>query len=211
MTWRDLGRWWPANGGFADSCLATAAHWGNSMNWRARSALISCLVAWRRLPLRPCQRRGVSDAPDQARHSLCGGRADRYFWPAGGRISRQGSQASGVRREQGRCARRHCRRNGGACRARWLHAVRPSGSVIVLNPLLYKKLSYDPAKDFRMLALVTEVPVVLGVHPSVPAKTVAEFVAYAKQNPASSISALPEPEALPILPPRCSSRWPASR
>src|SRR5450759_4485218 len=28
-----------------------------------------------------------------------------------------------------------------------------SGSVIVLNPLLYKKLSYDPVKDFRMLAL----------------------------------------------------------
>jgi tripartite-type tricarboxylate transporter receptor subunit TctC len=58
-----------------------------------------------------------------------------------------------------------------------------SGSVIVLNPLLYKKLSYDPVKDFRMLALVTEVPVLLCVHPSVPAKTVAEFVAYARQNP----------------------------
>jgi tripartite-type tricarboxylate transporter receptor subunit TctC len=58
-----------------------------------------------------------------------------------------------------------------------------SGSVIILNPLLYKKLSYDPAKDLRMLALVTEVPVVLCVHPSVPAKTVGEFVAYAKQNP----------------------------
>jgi tripartite-type tricarboxylate transporter receptor subunit TctC len=58
-----------------------------------------------------------------------------------------------------------------------------SGSVLILNPLLYKKLSYDPAKDFRMLALVTEVPVVLCVHPSVPARTMAEFVAYAKQNP----------------------------
>ena len=58
-----------------------------------------------------------------------------------------------------------------------------SGSVIILNPLLYKKLSYDPAKELRMLALVTEVPVVLCVHPSVPAKTLAEFVAYANQNP----------------------------
>ena len=58
-----------------------------------------------------------------------------------------------------------------------------SGSVLMLNPLLYKKLSYDPPKDFRMLALVTEVPLVLCVNPSVPAKTVAEFVAYAKQNP----------------------------
>jgi tripartite-type tricarboxylate transporter receptor subunit TctC len=58
-----------------------------------------------------------------------------------------------------------------------------SGSVIILNPLLYKKLSYDPARDLRMLALVTEVPVVLCVNPSVPAKTIAEFVAYAKASP----------------------------
>jgi tripartite-type tricarboxylate transporter receptor subunit TctC len=58
-----------------------------------------------------------------------------------------------------------------------------SGSVIILNPLLYKKLSYDPAKDLRMLALVTEVPVVLCVNPSVPVKTIVEFVAYARQNP----------------------------
>jgi len=58
-----------------------------------------------------------------------------------------------------------------------------AASIIVLNPMLYKKLSYDPSKDFRMLALVTDLPVVMEVHPSVPAKTVAEFVAYAKQNP----------------------------
>lgn len=58
-----------------------------------------------------------------------------------------------------------------------------AGSMIVQNPLLYKKLSYDPVRDFRVLALITEVPVVMEVHPSVPARTVAEFVAYAKQNP----------------------------
>src|ERR1700738_470663 len=58
-----------------------------------------------------------------------------------------------------------------------------AASIIVLNPMLYKKLSYDPVRDFRMLALVIDLPVVMEVHPSVPAKTVAEFVAYAKQNP----------------------------
>ena len=58
-----------------------------------------------------------------------------------------------------------------------------AASIIVLNPMLYKKLSYDPVRDFRMLALVTDLPVVMEVHPSVPAKNVAEFVAYAKQNP----------------------------
>jgi tripartite-type tricarboxylate transporter receptor subunit TctC len=58
-----------------------------------------------------------------------------------------------------------------------------AGSIIVQNPLLYRKLSYDPVKDFRMLALMTDGPVVMEVHPSVPAKSIAEFVAYAKQNP----------------------------
>ena len=56
-------------------------------------------------------------------------------------------------------------------------------SVFVLNPLLYKKLSYDPAKDFRVLAIVTDQPAILEINPSVPARTVAELVAYAKQNP----------------------------
>jgi tripartite-type tricarboxylate transporter receptor subunit TctC len=58
-----------------------------------------------------------------------------------------------------------------------------AASIIVLNPMLYKKLPYDPMKDFRMLALVTDLPVVMEIHPSLPAKTVAEFVAWAKQNP----------------------------
>ena len=58
-----------------------------------------------------------------------------------------------------------------------------AASVFVLNPLLYKKLSYDPAKDFRVLAVVTDQPSVLEINPSVPAKTVAELVAYAKKNP----------------------------
>jgi tripartite-type tricarboxylate transporter receptor subunit TctC len=58
-----------------------------------------------------------------------------------------------------------------------------AGSVIVLNPMLYKKLSYDPDRELRVLAVVTDLPMVTIVHPSVPAKTLAEFVAYAKQNP----------------------------
>jgi tripartite-type tricarboxylate transporter receptor subunit TctC len=58
-----------------------------------------------------------------------------------------------------------------------------AASIIVLNPMLYKKLPYDPVSDFKMLALITDLPVMMEVHPSVPAKTVAEFVAFAKQNP----------------------------
>ena len=58
-----------------------------------------------------------------------------------------------------------------------------TSSVIELNPALYKKLSYDPARELRILGILTEVPMIMIVHPSVPAKTIAEFIAYAKKNP----------------------------
>ena len=58
-----------------------------------------------------------------------------------------------------------------------------ASSVLELNPMLYKKLSYDPDRDLRVLAIVTDPPGVMVVHPSVPAKSIAEFVTYAKQNP----------------------------
>ncbi|WP_375789632.1 Bug family tripartite tricarboxylate transporter substrate binding protein [Bradyrhizobium sp. Pha-3] len=58
-----------------------------------------------------------------------------------------------------------------------------AASIFVLNPLLYKKLPYDPARDFRLLSVITDAPLIMEVHPSVPAKTIAEFVAYAKKNP----------------------------
>ncbi|AUC99759.1 ABC transporter substrate-binding protein [Bradyrhizobium sp. SK17] len=58
-----------------------------------------------------------------------------------------------------------------------------AASIFVLNPLLYKKLPYDPTRDFRLLSVITDSPMIMEVNPSVPAKTVAEFVAYAKKNP----------------------------
>ncbi|MCP1832554.1 tripartite-type tricarboxylate transporter receptor subunit TctC [Bradyrhizobium sp. USDA 4532] len=58
-----------------------------------------------------------------------------------------------------------------------------AASIFVLNPMLYKKLPYDPARDFRLLSVITDAPMIMEVHPSVPARTIAEFVAYAKKNP----------------------------
>jgi tripartite-type tricarboxylate transporter receptor subunit TctC len=52
-----------------------------------------------------------------------------------------------------------------------------------VNPALYKKLPYDHIKDFAPVSLIGTVPNVLVVHPSVPAKTFAEFISYAKANP----------------------------
>ncbi len=45
------------------------------------------------------------------------------------------------------------------------------------------KLPYDPIKDFAPVVLMVTVPNILVVHPSVPAKTLAELIAYAKANP----------------------------
>jgi tripartite-type tricarboxylate transporter receptor subunit TctC len=58
-----------------------------------------------------------------------------------------------------------------------------TSSVIELNPVLYKKLSYDPARELRILGILSDVPMIMIIHPSVPAKTIAEFIDYAKKNP----------------------------
>src|ERR1043165_2086045 len=52
-----------------------------------------------------------------------------------------------------------------------------------INPSLYKKLPFDFIRDVAPVAGITRVPNVMEVNPSVPAKTVAEFIAYAKANP----------------------------
>lgn len=55
--------------------------------------------------------------------------------------------------------------------------------TLAVNPSLYPNLPYDPVKSFAPVAWVARVPNVLVVHPSVPAKSVKELVAYAKANP----------------------------
>jgi tripartite-type tricarboxylate transporter receptor subunit TctC len=52
-----------------------------------------------------------------------------------------------------------------------------------INPLLYPRLPYDADKAFAPVSLVAELPLAMMVHPSVPAKTAAEFVALAKSRP----------------------------
>lgn len=58
-----------------------------------------------------------------------------------------------------------------------------TSSVIEINPVLYKKLSYDPARELKILGILSDVPMIMIIHPSVPAKTIAEFVDYARKNP----------------------------
>jgi tripartite-type tricarboxylate transporter receptor subunit TctC len=56
-------------------------------------------------------------------------------------------------------------------------------SAHTISASLYKKLSFDPLKDFAPITLVTKVPLVLVASPSLPAKTLAEVIKLAKSRP----------------------------
>jgi tripartite-type tricarboxylate transporter receptor subunit TctC len=67
----------------------------------------------------------------------------------------------------------------------------PDGYTLVLaltaqlavNPSLFKKLPYDPIKDFEPVSLLATGPYILVVHPSIPAKSVKELIALARTRP----------------------------
>ncbi len=67
----------------------------------------------------------------------------------------------------------------------------PDGYTIVMaltaqlavNPSLFKKLPYDPVKDFVPITLMASGPYILVVHPSLPVKSVKEFIALARKHP----------------------------
>jgi tripartite-type tricarboxylate transporter receptor subunit TctC len=69
--------------------------------------------------------------------------------------------------------------------------ARPDGRTLLMgnvgtqsiNPALYKRLPYDPNKAFAPITLVAELPLAMMVNPQVPAKTVKDFIAYAKSKP----------------------------
>ena len=54
---------------------------------------------------------------------------------------------------------------------------------LAVSPALYRKLGYDPERDFAPIGLIASNPNVLTVHPSVPAATLAQFIALAKAQP----------------------------
>ena len=80
---------------------------------------------------------------------------------------------------------------GGTIATRAVAKGAPDGYTILLtytgtlyiNPTLYPNAGYDPRKDFAPIGLIGWQPSVLTVHPSLPARTPSELVAYAKANP----------------------------
>ena len=58
-----------------------------------------------------------------------------------------------------------------------------SSGALTMNPVFSPLKSYDPVKDFAPTSLVSIVPLVLVVHPSLPVKTTKEFIALLKSRP----------------------------
>ena len=63
------------------------------------------------------------------------------------------------------------------------YTVLVASSSFTINPGLYKKLPYDPEKDFEAVTMLASTPNVLVVHPSIPAKTTQELIALIRANP----------------------------
>lgn len=60
--------------------------------------------------------------------------------------------------------------------------VATNGSMAV-NPSLYRKLPYDPVRDFQPITLIAIFPLIMVVHPSVPARSLKALIALAKSRP----------------------------
>ncbi len=79
----------------------------------------------------------------------------------------------------------------------------PDGYTLVLlsisnaiNSTFFERLPFDLARDVTPVAGLTRGPMVMEVHPSVPARTIAEFIGHAKANPGKSKYPPAEPGAL---------------
>jgi len=58
-----------------------------------------------------------------------------------------------------------------------------TGSPNAISATLYEKLNFDFIRDIAPVASIARLPLVMEVHPSIPAQTIPEFIAYAKANP----------------------------
>lgn len=63
------------------------------------------------------------------------------------------------------------------------HTLLLTSPSLVISPSLYKKLNYDTLRDFSAISLLSTVPNVLVIHPSVPARNLSELVKLARAHP----------------------------
>jgi tripartite-type tricarboxylate transporter receptor subunit TctC len=58
-----------------------------------------------------------------------------------------------------------------------------TSSAMAINPALYKKITYDPARDFAPISMLAHIPFILLVNLSLPVQNVADLIKYAKERP----------------------------
>jgi tripartite-type tricarboxylate transporter receptor subunit TctC len=63
------------------------------------------------------------------------------------------------------------------------HTILMAASTLAINPVMYKKVPYDPLRDFAPITQAASLANVVVVHPSLPVKSLAELIAYAKLRP----------------------------
>ena len=63
------------------------------------------------------------------------------------------------------------------------HTILMAASTLAINPVMYKKVPYDPLRDFAPITQAASLANVVVVHPSLPVKSLAELIAYAKARP----------------------------
>ena len=63
------------------------------------------------------------------------------------------------------------------------YTILMAASTLAINPIMYKKVPYDPLRDFAPITQAATLANVVVVHPSLPVKSIAELIAYAKQRP----------------------------
>jgi len=72
-------------------------------------------------------------------------------------------------------------------------------AVVILVPLVFKDLPYDPAKDFAPVAQVAEFQYAIAVRPEHPARTLQELLAWARERPAEANFGSPGTGSVPHL------------
>ena len=71
------------------------------------------------------------------------------------------------------------------------HTLLLASASNAINATLYERLNFNFIRDIAPVAAIIRVPNVMVVHPSVPARSVVEFIAFAKANPGKAIMASP--------------------
>ena len=151
----------------------------------ARPILAGLLSALLAAPLAQAQSSQVQDYPARTVTLV-------VPYPAGGgldALARQLGQAGGPARQAGgdrephRRRHRDRRRVGRQGGARRLHLMLGTSTPFAITVTLNKSLPYDPAKDFAPIALVSNAPFMLLVHPSRPVHSVGDLIKLAKEKP----------------------------